>query len=478
MDWDESEHPRHPAKAPAGRGGEFRPKGAKAVRDLATLSRSTLLKYARERGLVVPRGHPDDSIRQMIRRFDSGTEPGWVEEAGKRIAAKKAPKKEAAGAVTPEDRQRAEGLRRHAKVTRDLGHMRIANNPKGSYHHTRGLADLKEADQMENEADRLDPPEHLRGLQPRKAPVKKAASARSQRLAKALEFAGRRSGNPYFRVSAVQAVTAADRRSLSVDDREQLDDIVRQLLRERDPTTEPEVYLRALAVARGWGLDVSDVDKLAKKAASKPTVGVAFNSRKHSAGTRVVWQPEGEEPVYGTVGKMGRFTVVDWEGGKREKVRANVNHPDIRVVGPDEGKAPGEIELVPSSVTKPGTFRVKRGGVDIGEIYVDPQGDGSAYAFPPDRGGPGLGPRPTWKPTRDEAVRVLVDIASGSQSDWAERIDARIPRQERPPEPPEFVEPPVRSAAWDHVRRPALPASVRVRVGAGTPGASERPVRG
>lgn len=92
--WDESEHPRWPAGSPGDVDGQFRPK-AGGKRDLATLSRSTLLKYARERGLVLPRGTDDDTIRQMIRRFDSGAEPEWVQRAGDKLA-KKAPAKKAA----------------------------------------------------------------------------------------------------------------------------------------------------------------------------------------------------------------------------------------------------------------------------------------------------------------------------------------------------------------------------------------------
>ena len=177
----ESEHPRWPAGSPGDVDGQFRLK-AGAKRDLAILSRSTLLKYARERGLVLPRGHPDDDIRAMIRRFDSGVEPEWIERAGKQIAAKKTAKKaapkEVLSEVSPEDKKRAAELRRHAGVTRQLGHMRIANNPKGSYHHTRGQQDLKDADRMENEADQLDPPAHLRAVAkkaPAKVPAKVAA---------------------------------------------------------------------------------------------------------------------------------------------------------------------------------------------------------------------------------------------------------------------------------------------------------------
>ena len=70
-------------------------------------------------------------------------------------------------------KEQADKLRRHAQVTRQLAGMRIANNPKGSAHHTRGLADEKEADRLENEADRLDPPEHLRNL-----PIKKATPSK------------------------------------------------------------------------------------------------------------------------------------------------------------------------------------------------------------------------------------------------------------------------------------------------------------
>lgn len=382
-DWDESEHPRHPAKAPKGRGGEFAPKGAK-VRDLATLKRPTLLKYARERGLVVPRGLPDDDLRGMIRRFDSGVEPDWIKRAGEQMKAKKAAKKgprdDAQDAIESTlqkaaDREQAAKLRRHAKVTRDLGHMRIANNPKGSYHHTRGQKDLQDADQMENEADRLDPPAHLREAA-KKPPAKKAPAKRA---------AGK----------------------------------------------EPPV-----------------------------TVGVAFNSRKHPEGTRVVWHPEGEEPVYGTVGKMGRFTVVDWEGGNREKVRANVNHYDIRVVS-GEGDLSGDavaklerkIEGLAGRLSRVREQRKNKGGRQRSSVEIGLEAD--------------------LRDAKVELARAKREAAGGGWAeragqgqDWASRVDQRLPFDFEALRPTSTLAPDEQARVRRLVRRdPQIYATVRDRYG-------------
>lgn len=97
--WDESEHPRWPAGSPGDVDGQFRPKTG--GRDLATLSRSTLLKYARERGLTLPRGIDDDAIRQAIRRFDSGGGEDWAQQVSTAIERKKPAKKATATSTTP-----------------------------------------------------------------------------------------------------------------------------------------------------------------------------------------------------------------------------------------------------------------------------------------------------------------------------------------------------------------------------------------
>ena len=89
--FDESEHPRWPAGAPDDRGGEFRPKSP--TRDLATLSRSTLLKYVRDRGPAMPRGASDDQLRQAIRSFDSGGGEDWAQRVSTAVARKRAPAK-------------------------------------------------------------------------------------------------------------------------------------------------------------------------------------------------------------------------------------------------------------------------------------------------------------------------------------------------------------------------------------------------
>jgi hypothetical protein len=47
-------------------------------------------------------------------------------------------------------------LRDHARVTRELAGMRLANNPAGSFHHNRGLQDEKDADRFDAEADALE----------------------------------------------------------------------------------------------------------------------------------------------------------------------------------------------------------------------------------------------------------------------------------------------------------------------------------
>jgi hypothetical protein len=97
--WEESEHPRWPAGSPGDVDGQFRPKAG--GRDLATLSRSTLLKYARERGLTLPRGIDDDAIRQAIRRFDSGGGEDWAARVSTAIERKKPAKVKAATSTTP-----------------------------------------------------------------------------------------------------------------------------------------------------------------------------------------------------------------------------------------------------------------------------------------------------------------------------------------------------------------------------------------
>jgi hypothetical protein len=78
-DWDESEHPRHPAEAPGGHGGEFR-----AAVDLRGLSRAALLRHARERGLSFPRGTSDTKIRNAIKRHDERG-PDWAEKVAGQI---------------------------------------------------------------------------------------------------------------------------------------------------------------------------------------------------------------------------------------------------------------------------------------------------------------------------------------------------------------------------------------------------------
>lgn len=251
--WDESEHPRWPAGSPGDVDGQFRPKGG-AARDLATLSRSTLLKYARERGLVLPRGTDDDTIRQAIRRFDSGVEPEWIKRASDRITAKKAPAKK----VEPAGTVRAEGYSSAANTQ-----LRVVADGKGGYIGQR---------QRRSDGSWHDDPSLGTGNTPR-------------------DITSRQPRGQWRMVRA-----------------------------GKEPT---------------------------------PLVGAAFNSRKHPAGTRVVWHPEGEEPVYGTVGKKGRFTVVDWDTGRQESVRAGVNHEDIRVVSDEQRMDDTRRRLgLPSKVSK------------------------------------------------------------------------------------------------------------------------------
>jgi hypothetical protein len=110
--WEESEHPRWPAGSPGDVDGQFRPKAG--GRDLATLSRSTLLKHARERGLTLPRGIDDDAIRQAIRRFDSGGGEDWAKQISTAIERKKPAKKAASTTpstdLTPDEQARVRQL--------------------------------------------------------------------------------------------------------------------------------------------------------------------------------------------------------------------------------------------------------------------------------------------------------------------------------------------------------------------------------
>jgi hypothetical protein len=110
--WEESEHPRWPAGSPGDVDGQFRPKTG--GRDLATLSRSTLLKYARERRLVLPRGIDDDTIRQAIRRFDSGGGEDWAAQVSTAIERKKPVKKATvegvASSLEPDEQARVRQL--------------------------------------------------------------------------------------------------------------------------------------------------------------------------------------------------------------------------------------------------------------------------------------------------------------------------------------------------------------------------------
>ena len=67
-------------------------------------------------------------------------------------------------------------LRDHAEVTRRLASMRLGNNKPGSFHHNKGLQDIKDADRMDAEAD---------ALEKAAAPVKAAKKAAPAKAAKA-----------------------------------------------------------------------------------------------------------------------------------------------------------------------------------------------------------------------------------------------------------------------------------------------------
>ncbi len=64
-----------------------------------------------------------------------------------------------------------------------------------------------------------------------------------------------------------------------------------------------------------------------------PPLDALLNPRKHGPGTRVYWEDDQTgKRIYGTVAKAGRFTVVDWDGGRRERIDSRKVHKDIRVM--------------------------------------------------------------------------------------------------------------------------------------------------
>lgn len=378
-DWDEHEHPRHPAKAPDSKGGEFRPKGAKAVRDLATLSRSTLLKYARDRGLTLPRGMDDDAIRGMIRRFDSGAEPEWIKKAGEKLAAKKAPAKKAPvkKTVDPETRQWLDDEKRY-----------------GPKYAAAARAMRQQGLKPEQIATR---PEDLR------AGMHVLVGDRFHRLVRPRSQPGKgwftQGGNPQY----LDSMPDAQLRSALLDYNRTMEAVQTKKAPPRKAGKEPSV-----------------------------TVGVAFNSRKHPEGTRVSWTTSDGETVYGTVGKMGRFTTIDWEGGKREKIRANVNHDDIRVVDSDQRAEETRKRLGIQDPAKKATAVAKaeakvenlRGRLGMAEDRRKKKGERQR----------GAAELRLAKQLRD--ARIELDKAKqGAGGDWAEQVSSRLAG-------PAFIEPP------------------------------------
>src|SRR4029453_17136266 len=76
-------------------------------------------------------------------------------------------------------------LRRHAATTRQLGEMRMANNPPGSSHSKRGQQDLVDADRMDREADALEKAAApAKKVAAKRVPAKKAAPEAAETPAK------------------------------------------------------------------------------------------------------------------------------------------------------------------------------------------------------------------------------------------------------------------------------------------------------
>src|SRR4051794_2500146 len=87
----------------------------------------------------MPRGAGDESGEFVHADAAAGAAGDWAH----RVSAQISPARGAAArAGLAPDNTAAEvvSLRRQAETSRQLGDMRVANNPKGSYHHTRGLA--------------------------------------------------------------------------------------------------------------------------------------------------------------------------------------------------------------------------------------------------------------------------------------------------------------------------------------------------
>lgn len=490
--WDESEHPRWPAGSPGDIDGQFRPKTGAKVRDLATLSRSTLLKYARERGLVLPRGVEEDAIRQAIRRFDSGGSEDWAGQIAKAIERKRPAKKATGGSAAPRtdlapdeqarvrrlirrdpqifatthdrfgrlsssgnlssedaawldkmykrDRAFVERAAQDATIERDIRRKAKDAGQTVAQYRAEVAAKLKQRLAGKAIAVRVRDEEALRDIlaggrfKTQHEGVKRAAGLYAdvghRRLGEQIHGvpkdtpAGRRPVYGYVAIGGVEPALAAGTKIEGIAQREDQEDVLsaygmvqvvlKPEVRARttitvgdsldeigfmrptpidDPgaeslgfrgldTLERPGFTRVGYVEAqvGGGVRVEDIEQVvfpgtparstsdaldrrgipwrvlrpgdavvdsgggdwaqqASKAIerkrgpeAKSQTDVPFNSRKHPPGTRVVWRASDGVDAFGTVGRAGRFTVIDWDSGKREKVRAGVNHDDIRVV--------------------------------------------------------------------------------------------------------------------------------------------------
>jgi len=198
-------------------------------------------------------------------------------------------------------------------------------------------------------------------------------------------------------------------------------------------------------IAESMGIEIPE-DMRAKSALqlhiaerARQTVGEPFNSRKHGPGTRVSWNADGGVTVYGTVGRKGRFTVIDWDTGRQEKVRTGKTHDDIRVVPVGSGHQARDMfdrDTAQAVLDRTGArsdVKVKSGMYERSEYWVDADPVLEEIVYDQWGGAPaaavGADEFDRMRASREIGLTLYRGVEDGNAGITAEQIHAQMTRQ-------------------------------------------------